>query len=41
LAILALAGFLMVVVAVLAELNRTQRRLTEEVLYQSRLSARK
>ena len=40
LAILALAGFLMVVVAVLAELNRTQRRLTEEVLYQSRLSAR-
>lgn len=41
LAILALAGFLMVVVAVLAELNRTQRRLTEEVLYQSRLTARK
>ena len=41
LAILALAGFLMVVVAVLAELNRTQRRLTEEVLYQSRLTSRK
>jgi glycosyltransferase involved in cell wall biosynthesis len=41
LAILALAGFLMVVVAVLAELNRTQRRLTEEVLYQSRLTVRR
>jgi glycosyltransferase involved in cell wall biosynthesis len=39
LAILALAGFLMVVVAILAELNRTQRRLTEEVLYQTRRSA--
>lgn len=39
LAILALAGFLMVAVAVLAELSRSQRRLTEETLYQSRLAA--
>lgn len=39
LAILALSGCLMVVVSVLAELSRSQRRLTEETLYQSRLAA--
>jgi glycosyltransferase involved in cell wall biosynthesis len=39
LAILAFGGFLMVAVAILAELSRTQRRLTEEVLYQARLAA--
>ena len=38
LAILAFAGFLMVAVAILAELSRTQRRLTEETLYQARLA---
>lgn len=39
LAILALAGFLLVAVGILAELGRSQRRLTEEALYQSRLAA--
>lgn len=39
--VLALTSFLLLVVAVLAELSRSQRRLTEEALYQSRLSARK
>lgn len=39
LAILAAAGFLMVSVSVLAELSRSQRRLTEEVLYQARLAS--
>jgi glycosyltransferase involved in cell wall biosynthesis len=37
LAILAMSGFLMMVVGILAELSRSQRRLTEEALYQSRL----
>lgn len=40
-AVLALSGFLMVVVSVLAELSRTQRRLTEEALYQARLAAQR
>jgi len=39
LAILALAGFLMIAVAILAELSRSQRRLTEETLYQARLAS--
>ena len=39
LAVLAVSGFLMVVVSVLAELSRCQRRLTEEALYQARLAA--
>lgn len=37
-AVCALATFLLVVVAILAELSRTQRRLTEEVLYHARLT---
>lgn len=41
LAMLALSGFLMVIVSILAELMRTQRRLTEETLYQARLAATK
>lgn len=41
LAVLALSGCLMVVVAILAELSRSQRRLTEETLYQARLAASK
>lgn len=36
LSIFALSGFLMVAVGILAELSRSQRRLTEETLYQSR-----
>ena len=40
LAILALSGCLLVVVAVLAELSRSQRRLTEEILYQARVANR-
>lgn len=39
LAILALSGFLMIAVSILAELSRSQRRLTEETLYQSRVAA--
>ncbi|BCX48298.1 glycosyl transferase [Haloferula helveola] len=39
LAILALAGCLLVAVGILAELGRSQRRLAEETLYQSRLAA--
>ena len=35
--VLALCSFILIVVAILAELSRTQRRLTEETLYQSRL----
>ena len=38
LAVLALSGFLMIVVSILAELSKSQRRLTEEVLYQARLA---
>jgi glycosyltransferase involved in cell wall biosynthesis len=41
LAVLALSGCLMVVVSILAELSRSQRRLTEETLYQSRLAVLK
>jgi len=37
-AVLALTSFLLIVVATLAELSRSQRRLTEEVLYQARKS---
>lgn len=40
-AVLALTSFLLLIVAILAELSRSQRRLTEETLYQSRLAARK
>jgi glycosyltransferase involved in cell wall biosynthesis len=40
-AVFALTSFLLLVVATLAELSRSQRRLTEETLYQSRLAARK
>lgn len=36
----AILAFLMIVVAVLAELSRSQRRLTEETLYQSRLTVK-
>lgn len=36
---LALISFLLVIVAILAELSRAQRRLTEETLYQARLAA--
>jgi glycosyltransferase involved in cell wall biosynthesis len=36
-AVLAITSFMLVVVAILAELSRSQRRLTEETLYQSRL----
>ncbi len=36
-AILALSSFLLIVVAILAELSRSQRRLAEEALYQVRL----
>jgi glycosyltransferase involved in cell wall biosynthesis len=39
-AVLALCSFLLLVVAILAELSRSQRRLTEETLYQARLAAR-
>ena len=39
--VFALVTFLLLVVSVLAELSRSQRRLTEEVLYQSRIAARK
>ena len=39
LAVLALGGFLMVTVAILAELSRSQRRLAEEILYHERASA--
>lgn len=39
LAILAAAGLMMVAVAILAELSRSQRRLTEETLYQARLAS--
>jgi glycosyltransferase involved in cell wall biosynthesis len=38
LAVLALSGCLMVVVSILAELSRSQRRLTEETLYQAKLA---
>ncbi len=38
-AILALCAFILIVVSILAELMRTQRRLTEETLYQTRLAA--
>lgn len=37
----AILTLLMVVVAVLAELSRSQRRLTEEALYQARLAAKR
>jgi glycosyltransferase involved in cell wall biosynthesis len=37
-AVLALTSFMLVVVAILAELSRTQRRLTEEVLFQTKRS---
>lgn len=40
-AVLALTTFLLLVVAILAELSRSQRRLTEETLYQARLAARR
>jgi hypothetical protein len=40
-ALCAILTFLMVVVTILAELSRSQRRLTEETLYQSRLAARR
>ncbi len=40
-AILALSGFLMAAVGILAELSRSQRRLTEETLYQVRLASRR
>ena len=40
-AVLALTSFLLLIVSILAELSRSQRRLTEETLYQSRLAARK
>ena len=40
-AVFALTSFLLLVVAILAVLSRSQRRLTEETLYQSRLAARK
>jgi glycosyltransferase involved in cell wall biosynthesis len=39
-AVCAIFAFLMIVVAVLAELSRSQRRLTEEALYQARLGAK-
>ena len=39
--VLALTSFLLLIVSILAELSRSQRRLTEETLYQSRLAARK
>ncbi len=38
-AVFALAAFLMASVSILAELSRTQRRLTEETLYQTKLAA--
>ena len=37
--VLALCSFILLVVTIIAELSRTQRRLTEETLYQARLSA--
>ena len=40
-AVCAILAFLMIVVTVLAELSRSQRRLTEETLYQARLSAKR
>lgn len=40
-AVFALTGFLLVVVTIIAELMRSQRRLTEETLYQSRIAANK
>lgn len=40
-AVFALSSFMLLVVAILAELSRSQRRLTEEALYQSRLAARR
>jgi glycosyltransferase involved in cell wall biosynthesis len=39
--VLALTSFLLLVVAILSELSRSQRRLTEEALYQARLAARR
>ena len=40
-AVCAILAFLLIVVTILAELSRSQRRLTEETLYQSRLSAKR
>ena len=37
--VLAICSFILLVVTIIAELSRTQRRLTEETLYQARLSA--
>jgi glycosyltransferase involved in cell wall biosynthesis len=37
-AVLALTSFLLLVVAILADLSRSQRRLTEETLYQAKLA---
>ncbi len=40
-AVCAILAFLMVVVTILAELSRAQRRLTEEALYQARFTAKR
>ena len=39
--VLALISFLLFIVSIFAELFRSQRRLTEEILYQSRLASKK